>query len=59
VAYQCLDWNVGSAGMQQRAVEYYERTGDSVTFAVGARGTTAADAGKCFRITLNSTDVNG
>ena len=59
VAYQCLDWNVGSAGMQARAAEYLARTGEDVVFGVGQRSNTADEAGKCYRIALNSTDVNG
>lgn len=42
--------------MTQREAAYYRETNDSVYFAVGALGPDIANAGLCYRISLEQTD---
>ena len=56
VAYQCIDWNVLSAGMQQRQAIYQQETRDLVYFGVGSYGADQSRAGYCYRITAQGID---
>ena len=56
IAYQCIDWNVLSGGMQQREAIYKQQTNDNVYFGVGSYGADRSKAGLCYRITANGID---
>jgi hypothetical protein len=54
LAYQCLDWTVGSVGMQQREARFLARTGIDVHFGVGSLGGSQSAAGHCYRVSSAS-----
>lgn len=54
LSYQCMDWTLGSKGMRERQLSYYDTTGDDVYFAVGSYGRLNTRAGNCYRL-----DVEG
>ena len=56
MSYQCIDWSVGSAGMQEREFLFNKRTGQNVYFGVGSYGNDNKRAGRCYRITTDSVD---
>lgn len=56
MAYSCVDWLAGSAGMQQREANYLTRTGDKVYFGVGSYGSDLTKAGLCYRVTTDTVD---
>ena len=56
MAYSCVDWLAGSAGMKQREAAYLARTGDRVFFGVGSYGSDPSKAGLCYRVTTDTVD---
>ena len=56
MAYSCVDWLAGSAGMQQREANYLARTGDRVYFGVGSYGSDPTKAGLCYRVSTDTVD---
>jgi len=52
LAYQCIDWTVGSVAMQAREAQFLNRTGQKVHFGVGSYSNEAERAGKCYRISV-------
>ena len=56
VAYQCIDWSIGSAANTAREAEYFAQTGDSVYFGVASYSNVTTSAGLCYRVTSPSID---
>ena len=56
VAYQCIDWNVGSKGNAAREAAYFAQTGDSVYFGVGSYSNRTTSAGLCYRVKSPAID---
>jgi hypothetical protein len=56
VAYQCIDWTVGSASNAAREASYLAMTGESVYFGVGSYGSNQFAGGLCYRMTTSSID---
>ena len=56
VAYQCIDWDIGSAANTAREAEYFAQTGDKVYFGVAAYSNRTTSAGLCYRVTSPSID---
>ena len=56
VAYQCIDWDIGSAANTAREAEYFAQTGDQVYFGVAAYSNRTTSAGLCYRVTSPSID---
>jgi hypothetical protein len=56
VAYSCIDWTIGSEGMNnaEKDLQDYERT--DVQLAVGSYGFTMENAGKCFRVSRDNSN---
>ena len=50
VAYQCIDWDIGSTANQAREAEYFAQTGDKVYFGVAAYSNRTTSAGLCYRV---------
>ena len=56
VAYQCIDWDVGSAANAVREAEYFSQTNDSVYFGVASYSNSSSSGGLCFRVSSPSID---
>jgi len=56
VAYQCLDWTVGSNGNAAREASFFAETNMNVYFGVGSYGSNVNGGGLCYRMTTNSID---
>ena len=56
VAYQCIDWTLGSAANAAREADYFAQTGDSVYFGVGSYSNRTSYAGLCLRVSSASID---
>jgi len=54
MAYQCLDWTVGSRTNAQREAAFRARTGQDVYFGVGSYGDNMTRAGYCYRLTVTN-----
>lgn len=54
IAYQCLDWTVGSQSNQARESAFKARSGEDVHFGVGSYGNDQTRAGLCYRISSTS-----
>lgn len=56
VAYQCLDWTIGSSANTARERDFFSSTGQLVYFGVGSSGSYPAGGGLCYRLTTDSID---
>jgi len=54
LAYQCIDWSVGSVDMKRREASFKARTGIDVYLGVGSLGGPRNTAGFCYRLSAAS-----
>lgn len=54
IAYQCLDWTIGSKTNAKREAAFKARTKQDVYFGVGSYGNNITRAGYCYRLTVTN-----
>eukprot|EP00929_Paragymnodinium_shiwhaense_P045945 TRINITY_DN23416_c0_g1_i1.p1 TRINITY_DN23416_c0_g1~~TRINITY_DN23416_c0_g1_i1.p1 ORF type:complete len:366 (-),score=80.66 TRINITY_DN23416_c0_g1_i1:216-1313(-) len=59
MAFACMDWTFGSAGMKKAEEAFNSRAGDDVRFGVGTYGTSddiQRGLGACYRLSVDGMD---